>query len=86
MSWQIIVAPANTPRPIVEKLHGDLMSAIATAEIKDQILYNGMLPMENISVADMQNFFKSEIPRWDKLMQQVGIARSQKTSVHARVE
>ena len=76
-SWQMIVAPANTPRPIVEKLHGDLKTAFATSEIKDQILKNGMLPMENISIADMQSFVKSEISRWGNLVQQLGIARSQ---------
>ncbi len=76
-SWQMIVAPASTPRPIVEKLHGDLKTVFATSEIKDQILKNGMLPMENISIADMQSFVKSEISRWGNLVQQLGIARSQ---------
>ncbi len=76
-SWQMIVAPANTPPPIVEKLHSDFKSALAAAEIKDQILKNGMLPMENPSVAGLQSFVRSEIARWSKLVQQAGIARSQ---------
>jgi tripartite-type tricarboxylate transporter receptor subunit TctC len=74
-SWQMIVAPVNTRRPIIEKSHGDLKSVLATAEIKDQIIRNGMLPME--PVVDMQSFVKSEISRWGKLVQQLGIAHSQ---------
>ena len=76
-SWQIIVAPAKTPRPVVDKLHGQLKAVLATPEMKDQVLKNGMLPMENPSVGGLQAFVKSEIARWGKVVQQAGIAGSQ---------
>ena len=76
-SWQIIVAPAKTPRPVVDKLHGQLKAVLATPEMKDQVLKNGMLPMENPSVEGLQAFVKSEIARWGKVVQQAGIAGSQ---------
>src|ERR1700730_5592904 len=44
-SWQMIVAPAKTPRPIVDKLHRELLGAVALAEFKSQIVRSGMLPM-----------------------------------------
>jgi tripartite-type tricarboxylate transporter receptor subunit TctC len=76
-SWQMIVAPAKTPRPVVDKLHGDLKTLLATPEMKDQVLRNGMLPMENTSVEALQGFVKSEIARWGKVVQQAGIAGTQ---------
>ncbi len=45
-SWQMIAAPAKTPAAIVDKLHADLETLVATPEVKEQILANGMLPME----------------------------------------
>ena len=75
-SWQMIAAPAKTPAAIVDKLHADLETLVATPEVKEQILANGMLPMENKSVAGLQDFIKAKIARWGKVVQQAGIAGS----------
>jgi tripartite-type tricarboxylate transporter receptor subunit TctC len=76
-SWQMIVAPAKTPTPIAEKLHADLKSFLETAEIRDQILKNGMLPIDSPSIAGMQAFIASEIVRWGKVVQQAGLSGTQ---------
>jgi len=76
-SWQMIAAPAKTPRPIVDKLHGDLKSVLDTPEMKEQIGRTGMVPMDSQPVAGLQQFITSEIARWGKVVQQAGIAGSQ---------
>lgn len=76
-SWQMFVAPAQTPAPVVEKLHNDLTRELAAADVKDQILKSGMIPMENPSVAALQAFVKSEIVRWGKVVQQAGLTATQ---------
>jgi tripartite-type tricarboxylate transporter receptor subunit TctC len=73
-SWQMIVAPAMTPRPIVDKLHRELLAAVAMPEFKDQIVAGGMLPMDNPSVEGLQDFVKSEIVRWGAVVRQAGLA------------
>ena len=45
--------------------------------LKDRIIAEGMLPMDNPSIAELQDFVKSEIVRWSKVVQQAGIAGSQ---------
>jgi tripartite-type tricarboxylate transporter receptor subunit TctC len=76
-SWQMIVAPAKIPRPVVDRLHAELKTVLALPEIKDQILKMGFLPMESRSVEGLQAFVKSEIGRWGKVVQQAGLAGSQ---------
>ena len=73
----MVVAPAKTPRPIVDKLHDELKTVIATAEIQDQITKLSLVPLATPSVADMQAFVKTEIARWGKIVQQAGIAGSE---------
>jgi tripartite-type tricarboxylate transporter receptor subunit TctC len=73
-SWQMIVAPAKTPRPIVDKLHSELMSIVALPEFKNQIISGGMLPMDNPSVEGLQAFVKSEIVRWGAVVRRAGLA------------
>jgi tripartite-type tricarboxylate transporter receptor subunit TctC len=75
-SWQMLLAPAKTPPEIVQKLHAELKATLAQPEIGDVIVKNGMVPMENTSVAALQAFVKSEVTRWGKVVQDAGIAQS----------
>jgi tripartite-type tricarboxylate transporter receptor subunit TctC len=76
-SWQMLVAPAKTPRPIVDKLHAELKAILATAEMKERFANDGMLMMDNPSVEGLQDFVKAEIVRWGKVAQQAGLAGTQ---------
>jgi len=76
-SWQMLVAPAKTPRPIVDKLHAELKSILAAPDMKERIANDGMLMMDNASVEALQDFVKAEIVRWGKVAQQAGLAGTQ---------
>jgi len=74
--WGMIVAPANTPKQIVKRLHGELKSIVAQAEIQ-QFLKLGMIPVSSPSPEELQHFINSEIERWSKVVRQAGVAASQ---------
>lgn len=76
-SWQMLVAPAKTPRPAVDKLHAEIKSILALPEIKDFISKNAMVPYDNPSVEGLQEFVKGEVVRWGKVVRDAGIAGSQ---------
>jgi tripartite-type tricarboxylate transporter receptor subunit TctC len=76
-SWQMVVAPAKTPRAIVDRLHTALKTELATPELSAQIAKTGMLPMATPSVEDLQAFVKSEIARWGNVVKQAGVAATQ---------
>jgi tripartite-type tricarboxylate transporter receptor subunit TctC len=76
-SWQMIVAPAGTPPPIVDKLHAELVSAVAAAEFQAQIVNGGMLQMNNRPVDALQHFVRSEITRWGEVVRRAGLAGSE---------
>ena len=75
-SWQMLVAPAKTPPEVVARLHAELKTILAQPEIGDAIARNGMVPMENASLAALQSFVRSEVTRWGKVVEQAGIAQS----------
>jgi tripartite-type tricarboxylate transporter receptor subunit TctC len=72
--WFMVVAPAKTPRAIVDKLHDELLNVMASPDVKERIVKLSLVPLPTPSVADMQSFVKSEIVRWGKIVQQAGIA------------
>jgi tripartite-type tricarboxylate transporter receptor subunit TctC len=74
VSWHLVVAQTGTPRKIVDRLHDEFKTVIKSPEIWQQMISMGLIPIDTPSVEELQNFVKSEIVRWGKLVQQVGIA------------
>ena len=72
--WFMIVAPAQTPAPIVDKLHKQLIAVMTEPDVKARIDQLSLVSLPTPSVADMQAYVKSEIARWGKIVQQAGIA------------
>jgi tripartite-type tricarboxylate transporter receptor subunit TctC len=77
VGWQMLVAPAKTPRPVIEQLHRELDVILAQQDTKDDIVKFGFLPAENKSVENLQAYVKSETARWGKVVREAGIAGSQ---------
>jgi tripartite-type tricarboxylate transporter receptor subunit TctC len=77
VSWQMMVAPAKTPRPIVDKLHAELAAVLAMPDVQEQIYRFGFLPLPGKSIEELKAFVKSETVRWGEVVQKAGIAKSQ---------
>ena len=76
-AWQMIVAPAHTPKEIVAKLHSELQAIIAEPAVNQEFLARGSTPIISPPPAELTTFIKYEIGRWSKIVQQAGIAASQ---------
>jgi tripartite-type tricarboxylate transporter receptor subunit TctC len=76
-AWFMVVAPAKTPQPVVDRLHTDLKEVLASAQTREQIHKLGLTPLDTPPIATMQDFVKSEIARWGKVVEAAGIAGSQ---------
>jgi tripartite-type tricarboxylate transporter receptor subunit TctC len=76
-AWFMVVAPAKTPKPVVDRLHTDLKEVLASAQTREQIATLGLTPLDTPPIATMQDFVKSEIARWGKVVEAAGIAGSQ---------
>jgi tripartite-type tricarboxylate transporter receptor subunit TctC len=76
-AWQMLVAPAATPRSAMERLHAELRQILALAEVKQAIVQYGFVPMEDASIAELQAFIQSEIALWSRVVREAGIAGSE---------
>jgi tripartite-type tricarboxylate transporter receptor subunit TctC len=73
----MIVAPAHTSRPIVDRLYTELKSIAAMPEIQKQMIALGTIPIESPAPDTQQEFIDSEIERWRKVVTLAGIAGTQ---------
>ncbi|MGQ0511490.1 MAG: tripartite tricarboxylate transporter substrate binding protein [Betaproteobacteria bacterium] len=70
--WFGILAPAGTPKPIVDRLNAEMVKVIRTPEITDRFLKSGVDPVASTPEA-FSGYLKSEVGRWAKVIQDAGI-------------
>ena len=72
VNWWGVLMPAGTPKPIIDKFHGDLVKTMADPEVKRKF---GDLGVDAISSSPEQfaSFIKSETAKYEKLIKEAGI-------------
>jgi tripartite-type tricarboxylate transporter receptor subunit TctC len=76
-AWQMIVAPAKTPKDIVGKLNAELNAIVREPPTNRDINGRGHIAVVTPPPAELQKFVQSEIVRWRKVVEQAGAAGSQ---------
>ena len=71
-SWQMVAAPAGIPRPILDKLNGELRAILAEPDVRQDFVNRGVVPVISPPPDELQRFVKSEIVRWGKVVEQAG--------------
>jgi tripartite-type tricarboxylate transporter receptor subunit TctC len=71
-NWYGLVAPAATPKPVLEKLYAAASEALKSAEVKDKLAGQGVIAVGNSS-ADFRAYVQREIDRWGELIKATGI-------------
>ena len=72
IAWFALMAPANLPQPIVQRLHEANMKALAKPDLKEKFATVGtdVAPM---NPAELGKFIQSEVAHWAKLVKLAGI-------------
>lgn len=76
-AWVMLVLPAATPRPIVDRLNTEMKSIATLPDVREAMAKNAVIPVETASPEALQRFMSSEIARWGAVVKQAGIAGSE---------
>ena len=76
-AWQGVVAPSETPEPILTKLNATLNAIMAMRDVRTRMADFGMIPVGTGALDDLHQFLQSEIGRWAKVVEEAGIAHSE---------
>jgi tripartite-type tricarboxylate transporter receptor subunit TctC len=71
--WQSVVAPAGTPKEIVDKLHASIKKVMETKEVREKFTAAGIEPSVSESPEAFAAFVKSQAETRAKVIKQVGI-------------
>lgn len=71
-TWFGILAPASTPQAIINKINLNVIESLNGSDITQAFTDRNILPSGNSSI-EFSMFIKSEVAKWKKLADQVGI-------------
>ena len=71
-AWFGVVAPAGTPRAIVERLNADLRRVIAMPDIRDRMINQGGLEPVGSSAESFAAMIPAEIEHWGRVVRETG--------------
>lgn len=71
-AWYSMMAPAGTPRAIVDRLRDELVKALAQKEVLDRLSAEGAEPVGSTPEA-FADFMRSETAKWGKVVRVSGM-------------
>jgi len=69
--WLGLMAPAGTPRPVLEKLNAEVNKILASAEVRETWGKQGAQPM-GLSIEGFDKFLRADIAKWAKVVKVSG--------------
>ncbi len=69
--WYGLFAPAGTPKPIVTKLHGAVVTAMKSKDLIDKLALQGAEPFVN-NPEQFAAMLKTELTKWAKIVKDSG--------------
>jgi tripartite-type tricarboxylate transporter receptor subunit TctC len=72
IAWFALMAPANTPAGVVQKVHDAAVKSLSKPEVKEKYATIGIDPAP-MTPAELGKFIQSEIAHWAKLAKLAGI-------------
>jgi len=77
VGWSGLLAPAGTPRPIIDKLHAGMVKALAMPDVKEAILKSGSKAVSSQTPEDFGRYIKAEMDKFHPVIKAAGLEGSQ---------
>ena len=72
ITWNGLLAPAGTPRDIVERIAQEVARAVREPAMNERLVKNGIDPLGN-TPAEFAELIRSEVPLWRAAVDAAGI-------------
>lgn len=71
--WFGVLAPAKTPRPIIDQVNKDIAAVLRSEDVSGRLLRQGAIPSPN-SPAEFDAIVKADAERYTKIIEAAGIS------------
>ena len=71
-TWYGLLAPAGTPKPIIDKVNAEMTRALVDAAFRKHLESIGMEPASS-TPQELGDMIRTELARWTKVIREAGI-------------
>jgi tripartite-type tricarboxylate transporter receptor subunit TctC len=71
--WLGVMGPANMPRPVVDRLHKEIVAIVATPEFKTAMDANGAEPLASKSPEEFREMLRGQVDKYVKITKALAI-------------
>lgn len=71
-TWYGLLAPAATPRAVIERMHAETVKIIAAPEMREKLVTQGFEPVGS-TPAEFAAYIQSQIDSWAKVIRAAGL-------------
>jgi tripartite-type tricarboxylate transporter receptor subunit TctC len=73
VGWNGILAPARTPRPIIERLHAEIVKVLRSPDVVEQLTTQGVDPIGN-TPEEFAAIIRTDVEKWARVLKSAGVA------------
>jgi len=73
VGWFGVLAPAGTPRDVVNRLNVEIMAILNLPDVKDRLAKLGSEPTDIATPEQFGDYIRSEIAKWEKVIKSSGM-------------
>jgi len=71
-NWGGVLAPAGTPRAVVERLNGEILRALREPQVRDVLVAQG-IEVTPSSPEAFQDLMRSQLAKWSRVVAEAGV-------------
>jgi tripartite-type tricarboxylate transporter receptor subunit TctC len=72
--WFMLVAPAATPKPIVDRLYAELREILSDPALRQQLVHQGLIPVDTPPPDELRTYVREQIAYWRDTLTKIGLA------------
>jgi tripartite-type tricarboxylate transporter receptor subunit TctC len=72
VGWNGILAPAGTPKAVIDRLHAEIVKVLRTGDIIEKLAQHGVEPVGNTPQA-FADVVRADVDKWGKVIRNAGI-------------
>jgi len=71
VGWYGVIGPAGMPRPLVDRLNGELLKILNAPEVRERIVSDGSEPA-GVGPDEFRRFMHADLAKWAKVVKESG--------------
>ena len=72
-SWQGVLVPTGTPRPMIDKLYAAVVKVLADPQIQARMRQSGAIAVSSKSPEEFKAYMDTETAKWTKVIEDSGV-------------